>query len=920
MKERMNMKRSAALTVVLLGILALAMAWFFLKDRGSMDSPSARIENTLIEEEIALAPGEELLELEIPPAPIIPISRLVRQWEVASDSEPAPRGLLSLIVDETGSIYVADGARSRVYQYSLEGDLMRTLETPPNASFSLVAPIDITVGKDGKLYVLDHRASDIKVFDREGRFISVYKCNLSYPTSMILNDDVLLVLDTQKGRIVRVDLEGKVLGQIGTQGEELGQLRHPSGIAISAEGILHVVDSGNNRILRFREDGSCIGSWSFPSPLSSPPRHDAALDSQGRLYVVEASAKRIHVFDPTGNHLGFWYPGLGENNIHPLDIAINREDQILITTMDRTVRTYQPQQIPKEIATPTTGKPCSPSHQVVLLGVDGAEWSTLIHLLSKNQLPNIQRLMKNGAYGYLKTLCPTATPAIWTSIATSLNPMEHGITGWSIPVYEEAGTAVCLFSGPWDQDILFCCELRAPAEIPNQTLSISCEPEALQSLEVGSDWQTVKVPLPRHLTSKPSFRIRLEFKDYVVHERDREAFLKEWSRHVDFDSRYSFVDDERVPLDCAHFKRVWLEDSATHEVLREIDVTEFPPKDQRNRLHSGWERPRRDQDFVLAGRPRRRPLSSTDRRGPALWNIFTAYGRTVGLVGYFVTWPAEEINGINITLKTTFRTDQNKEEVVASLSFPERYIDSIEDLLDFNRPLQHRYPIYSRLQPYIKADNIKRQTESVYQQDMVNTDIAIRVLSDIDPNFFSVYFEAPDIVAHMFHKQHNKKYFDEAWLNSSFHEPLAMEDLSNLINEAFTTTDELIGRVLERLDSDTTILLVSDHGFIYDGPEHWFAPPGVFIASGKNIAPVGEILDASIYDIAPTILYLAGLPVGKNMLGKPLVQAIDQTYLKRYPMRAIEQHGDRGSIEGKPVESVLDEELMQRFRDLGYIQ
>jgi predicted AlkP superfamily phosphohydrolase/phosphomutase len=39
------------------------------------------------------------------------------------------------------------------------------------------------------------------------------------------------------------------------------------------------------------------------------------------------------------------------------------------------------------------------------------------------------------------------------------------------------------------------------------------------------------------------------------------------------------------------------------------------------------------------------PVRSVDRRAPALWTLFSAYDRTVGVVGWWATWPAEHVRG-----------------------------------------------------------------------------------------------------------------------------------------------------------------------------------------------------------------------------------------------------------------------------------
>lgn len=65
--------------------------------------------------------------------------------------------------------------------------------------------------------------------------------------------------------------------------------------------------------------------------------------------------------------------------------------------------------------------------KILLIGIDGACWRVLTPLIKAEKLKNISRLIKDGCCGELKTIFPTVSPAIWTSIATGKNPRKHGI-------------------------------------------------------------------------------------------------------------------------------------------------------------------------------------------------------------------------------------------------------------------------------------------------------------------------------------------------------------------------------------------------------------------------------------------------------------------------------------------------------------
>jgi hypothetical protein len=71
--------------------------------------------------------------------------------------------------------------------------------------------------------------------------------------------------------------------------------------------------------------------------------------------------------------------------------------------------------------------PPAPLAPVLVVGVDGFEWDVMGPLLARGELPHLAALAARGHAGLLETLQPTASPVIWTSVATGKGPAEHGI-------------------------------------------------------------------------------------------------------------------------------------------------------------------------------------------------------------------------------------------------------------------------------------------------------------------------------------------------------------------------------------------------------------------------------------------------------------------------------------------------------------
>lgn len=68
------------------------------------------------------------------------------------------------------------------------------------------------------------------------------------------------------------------------------------------------------------------------------------------------------------------------------------------------------------------------SPKVLLIGIDGLEWRVLNRLLAQEDLPNISQLIENGGAGVLESIPPLISPAIWTTIATGKKREQHNIS------------------------------------------------------------------------------------------------------------------------------------------------------------------------------------------------------------------------------------------------------------------------------------------------------------------------------------------------------------------------------------------------------------------------------------------------------------------------------------------------------------
>ena len=70
----------------------------------------------------------------------------------------------------------------------------------------------------------------------------------------------------------------------------------------------------------------------------------------------------------------------------------------------------------------------------------------------------------------------------------------------------------------------------------------------------------------------------------------------------------------------------------------------------------------------------------------------------------------------------------------------------------------------------------------------------------------------------------------------------------------------------------------------------------------------------------PTVLHALGVPLSRELAGRPLVELFTATFARRYPVREVSTYGspaaDRAPRTGQP----LDQEMIDRLRSLGYVR
>jgi hypothetical protein len=204
-------------------------------------------------------------------------------------------------------------------------------------------------------------------------------------------------------------------------------------------------------------------------------------------------------------------------------------------------------------------------------------------------------------------------------------------------------------------------------------------------------------------------------------------------------------------------------------------------------------------------------------------------------------------------------------------------------------------------------------------------------------DLFAILFRNPDIFSHFLWRFIERRTAERVFTKLMDDKAPLTPDIERLMNEAYARVlepvyiheDRRLGRMLERADSDTVVIVVSDHGFQFraygfyhyglDAGGGTLAPPGVIFLWGPPIRARARLNAPTVFDVAPTVLHLMGLPVGRDMDGRVLTEALSPQLLAERSVEWVDTH-DTGRRGSSPLPSPIGDDILEELRTLGYVR
>jgi len=549
--------------------------------------------------------------------------------------------------------------------------------------------------------------------------------------------------------------------------------------------------------------------------------------------------------------------------------------------------------------------------KVVIIGLDGATMDLIRPWAQEGKLPNLARLIEEGASGELRSSVPPVTSPAWVSFMTGKNPAKHGIFNfrtYDLTKYTSFEDEL-VTSRHFANDTIFRLAGDAGLRVASLAVPMTYPPFPVNGVLLSGyptpNLQTAYTYPPDLSDRFANINVTSEFFRHSDPERVRSAthMVKQLTTYCE-----ELMQEERYDLFMVVYTNT---DTANHFFRKYVDKT-YPTYDAEGAAVYG------DvllNQYQLADEAVGKLLEQADSDTTVL--IMSDHGSGVHATRYFHTnswlnsrgWLAAK-GGMStgaakqvrraleaVRIRTPWARDFVKRRLPRVVTRGITAGLQATSAADWSRTKAYRVPMFYFVEG-IEINLKGRQPQGIVEPGREYEELRDEIIAELGK--------------------------------------LTDPDTGRpVVREAIKKEQEYSGPLI---DNAPDIVVFYDHDLA--GGPHPAGPlitpiervtlkkwsglhrmNGTLILWGRDVRQGVVVEGANIVDPAPTILYLLGLPIPADMDGEVLTQALDPALLGSRPIRREERVGRDAQIEpGGHLDEEEQEQIKDALRGLGYIE
>lgn len=531
--------------------------------------------------------------------------------------------------------------------------------------------------------------------------------------------------------------------------------------------------------------------------------------------------------------------------------------------------------------------------KVLFIGIDGADWDIILPMINDGELPNLEKLMRQGSYGILNSIEPMQSPLLWTTMVTGKLPPDHGIEDYVVKLPDQPepvpiGSGQRKVKALWNilseygETVAFMDWWASyPAEEVNGFIISdrydSGEEDALyppQSAEELAPYLEITEEMLDELQTRfTSFPYDPDFGSYPVvsdyHQNNRRIATLRWHLKRDLamvNAACYLMENYQPDLVGIYLKGT---DGVAHVVWKYYQPTS---------LITLFEVSEEEREYFAEILPEYyrwvdeqvgRLLEAAGGRYTVLVASDHGFEAKVEEINYVVKFLLADLGYLAL--------ENNQED----WSKTQAYV--------FHPDWSNRRDIYLNLKGREEDGIVDPADAPTLQKEIASALAEIKTTDGIP----------------LFEKVEEHKLSEKA-------EEGATPDIQVWVNPEIEPWDILLVEGSEYPASNILLPrgLSGDH-----------RKEGVFILAGAGIKRAFPMEPAELTQITPTILTLMGYPVACDMVASPIEGALTPEFLEQFPLTEIATYeGTTPPSTTLPSATASDEEMIEQLRGLGYIQ